>query len=125
MDIPETEQAMIEALERGETVVVNVRKWGHSHVITWAMQRNLFQYIGRDCGKYAESPWHNPFKEGIHGDRQEVIEQYAVYVQGQPELLSALPLLRGKALGCWCAPKPCHGDVLLELLKEGEGSQNA
>ena len=24
--------------------------------------------------------------------------------------------LRGKRLGCWCAPKPCHGDVLVELV---------
>jgi hypothetical protein len=23
--------------------------------------------------------------------------------------------LRGKDLVCWCAPKPCHGDVLLRL----------
>jgi uncharacterized protein DUF4326 len=23
--------------------------------------------------------------------------------------------LRGKVLGCWCSPKPCHGDVLLEV----------
>jgi hypothetical protein len=22
--------------------------------------------------------------------------------------------LRGKALGCWCASEPCHGDVLAE-----------
>ncbi|HEY1865170.1 MAG TPA: DUF4326 domain-containing protein [Roseiarcus sp.] len=21
--------------------------------------------------------------------------------------------MRGKDLACWCAPKPCHGDVLL------------
>lgn len=23
--------------------------------------------------------------------------------------------LRGKALGCWCAPDTCHGHVLAEL----------
>ena len=28
---------------------------------------------------------------------------------------AALPELRGKILGCWCAPKVCHGDVLVEL----------
>ena len=24
--------------------------------------------------------------------------------------------LAGKRLGCYCAPKPCHGDVLVELV---------
>lgn len=23
--------------------------------------------------------------------------------------------LKGKVLGCWCAPNSCHGDVLTEL----------
>jgi hypothetical protein len=27
-----------------------------------------------------------------------------------------LEVLRGKTLGCWCKPEPCHGDVLVELL---------
>jgi hypothetical protein len=29
--------------------------------------------------------------------------------------MAALPELRGKDLICWCAPKPCHADVLLDL----------
>jgi Domain of unknown function (DUF4326) len=29
--------------------------------------------------------------------------------------MTALPELRGKTLVCWCAPLPCHGDVLVEL----------
>ena len=36
----------------------------------------------------------------------------------QPELLAALPELAGKTLGCWCAPKACHGDVLARLAAE-------
>jgi hypothetical protein len=28
--------------------------------------------------------------------------------------------LKGKVLGCWCKPMPCHGDILLQLLKENE-----
>ena len=34
------------------------------------------------------------------------------YLPYKPSLLSRLPELRGKALGCWCAPEPCHADVL-------------
>lgn len=33
------------------------------------------------------------------------------------ELVRRLPELRGKDLACWCAlDKPCHADVLLELV---------
>lgn len=28
---------------------------------------------------------------------------------------TALPLIRGKNLACWCKPGPCHADVLLEF----------
>lgn len=32
--------------------------------------------------------------------------------------------LKGKILGCWCAPLPCHGDTLAELANgEGEGEE--
>jgi hypothetical protein len=30
-------------------------------------------------------------------------------------LMAALGELRGLVLGCWCAPRPCHGDVLVRL----------
>jgi hypothetical protein len=66
-------------------------------------------YIGRG------SPWGNPFREGIDGTREEVIARYETRLMTQPELLAQLPSLRGKRLGCYCAPKPCHGDVLLRL----------
>lgn len=68
-----------------------------------------FIYIGRG------SKWGNPFKIGVHGSREEVIMKYAEWLLTQPELLDALPELRGQNLGCYCAPEPCHGDILLEL----------
>jgi hypothetical protein len=69
-------------------------------------------YIGRG------SKWGNPFKIGKDGTREEVIDKYREYILNKPELLAALPELKGKVLGCWCAPKACHGDVLIELIKE-------
>lgn len=66
-------------------------------------------YIGRP------SKWGNPFAIGRDGTREEVIEKYRAWLLGQPELLAALPELKGKVLGCWCAPQACHGDVLVEL----------
>jgi hypothetical protein len=44
-----------------------------------------------------------------------VITKYRAYIQNHPELLAQVHELKGKVLGCWCNPKPCHGDVLAEL----------
>ena len=73
-------------------------------------------YIGRP------SKWGNPFSDRpgtsalfICESRAEAIIEYEYWLQDQPELLAALPELRGKILGCWCKPKACHGDVLVRL----------
>ena len=72
-------------------------------------------YIGRP------SKWGNPFVPGRDGTRAEVLDKYRGHVLSNPDLMEALPELEGKILGCWCVPKPCHGDVLIELLK-GDGA---
>lgn len=72
-------------------------------------------YIGRG------SRWGNPFKIGVDGTREEVIEKYKVWILSQPPLLNEVSRLRGKVLGCWCKPKACHGDVLVELLEKSNG----
>jgi hypothetical protein len=69
-------------------------------------------YIGRP------SKWGNPFKSGRDGTLEEVIEKYREYVLGNAFLMGSLPELKGKTLGCWCKPKRCHGDVLVELAEE-------
>lgn len=66
-------------------------------------------YIGRP------SKWGNPFAIGRDGTREQVIEKYRGWVMSQPHLMGALSQLKGKRLGCWCAPLACHGDVLKEL----------
>ena len=50
-------------------------------------------------------------------ERERVIAAYREWVVAQPELLGSLEELRGRRLGCWCAPRRCHGDVLVELLE--------
>ena len=60
--------------------------------------------------------WGNPFKMGIDGTREEVIEMYKDYIQDNLFLIEELKKLRPKRLLCWCAPKACHGDVLVEML---------
>ena len=72
-------------------------------------------YIGRG------SPWGNPYKIGVDGDRAEVIEKYrdyayAKWVEDQAYGIDWLEPLKGKDLVCYCAPLACHGDVLLEIM---------
>ncbi|MGH9344373.1 MAG: DUF4326 domain-containing protein [Terriglobia bacterium] len=69
-------------------------------------------YIGRP------SKWGNRFVIGKDGTREQVIEKYKAWVVRQPQLMAALPELKGKTLGCWCAPRACHGDVLAELVED-------
>jgi hypothetical protein len=68
-------------------------------------------YIGRP------SKWGNPFVLGKDGNREEVIKKYAEWISTNYALRDDLHELKGKVLGCWCAPQPCHGDILIELLE--------
>jgi len=63
-------------------------------------------YIGRP------SKWGNPFNIGKDGNREEVIRKYEEYLLSNKKLMNDIHELRGKILGCWCAPLACHGDIL-------------
>lgn len=65
--------------------------------------------------------WGNPFIIGEDGTREEVIEKYESYIRSRPDLMARIHELKDKTLGCWCAPKACHGDVLIKLVKELDG----
>lgn len=73
-------------------------------------------YIGRG------SKWGNPYVIPRDGNRQEVIDLFEMHLVGNPELMKALPELKGKALGCFCKPKACHGDVLKRYADAGESN---
>ena len=67
-------------------------------------------YIGRP------SKWGNPFALAGEHSRPEVIAKYEAHLRKEMEMGRLDPVeLRGKVLGCWCAPKACHGDVLLRF----------
>lgn len=67
-------------------------------------------YIGRP------SKWGNPFVIGKDGTRQEVITKYKMWIRLRSDLYEqARTELKGKILGCFCAPLSCHGDVLAEI----------
>jgi len=76
-------------------------------------------YIGRP------SKWGNPIKLLAERERPFVLANYRAWLDGDVHLAAVYGKpptkeeiqaeLKGKTLGCWCAPKPCHGDVLLEI----------
>lgn len=73
-------------------------------------------YIGRG------SPFGNPFRFGRHRDREEAIESYGEYfhrkLRFDKEFLKEVNGLRDKTLACFCAPKPCHGQVIIDFLED-------
>jgi hypothetical protein len=52
--------------------------------------------------------------DASHEEREEVIRKYERHLVDSG-LINDIHQLCGKDLVCWCAPLPCHGDVLLRL----------
>lgn len=106
-------------LEQGLAVVVNRRKSGpHARLWAWAEAQGIAVYVGRGDpyqGRWTESDWHNPYRGG---DPAELVAKYRRHLERTPELLERIGELEGKALGCWCAPGPCHADALAELANQ-------
>lgn len=75
-------------------------------------------FIGRP------SKYGNPFTHLKHlggpliivDSREEAILRYEEWLMEQPELISSIKKeLKGKILGCFCAPLACHGDILMKV----------
>jgi len=80
-------------------------------------------YIGRP------SKWGNPFThikdrntlaKFVVATRQDAVNAYRKWITDGDgrHLLQDLHELKGKTLGCWCSPLPCHGNVLVKLIEE-------
>lgn len=74
-------------------------------------------YIGRG------SKWGNPYShmsdtkaEFKVETREEAIENYKSYLISNKALMDSLHELKDKNLLCYCSPRQCHGDILLETL---------
>lgn len=117
--MPETERTAVPQAERrriveaGGSVLANLRQGRDTELLAWARETGRYQRIDR------RSKWGSPFRLESEGERPAMIERYRGYLAGRPELLADLDELRGKVLACWCYPKACHGDVLLDRLGEG------
>lgn len=69
-------------------------------------------YVGRP------TKFGNPFKVSAAQPRGTAIELFRrwVYEPEQDWLHTAAQTeLRGKDLVCWCAPRPCHADIWMEI----------
>jgi hypothetical protein len=90
-------------------------------------QRDAYDiYIGRGRCPRTGRPgkWGNPFSHRqsrvagviVVGSIDEAIEPYRLHLWEEIRLgrlpLARLAALHGKRLGCWCAPRRCHGEVL-------------
>ena len=52
--------------------------------------------------------------------RVEAVAAYCRRLLAHPDLLALVPELRGKTLGCWCAPALCHAHILATLAETPE-----
>ena len=90
-----------------KTTVVNIRRDDYE------------VYIGR-AGKGLDGYFGNPFRLGSESQRQEILERYAAYfynrLERDPEFKRRVLQLKTKVLGCFCAPRACHGDVIAKYL---------
>lgn len=102
--------------------VVHCRKEEYTH------------YCGRWPQWKAEKEGQNPLanmyahvQSGIAGvtiveSRDEAIRRFEEDARSDPRINGAIMALPEDAvLGCWCKPKACHCDVIVELWKEWHG----
>ena len=87
-------------------------------------------YIGR-AGQGQDGYFGNPIRHGVlcpqcgrvHPDRAATIPCFRAYFgkrfANDPEFRRRVSELRGKTLGCFCAPAACHGNVYVEALESG------
>ena len=104
------EREMLDKIEKGETVVINMNI--HFHVLKYAKDKGIYKQIDR----YSE--FGNPFFLDSDGNRDQVCDGYIEYFKHKRSLHNKIKDLKGKVLGCHCAPLRCHGDHLKHLADE-------
>jgi hypothetical protein len=109
----------------------SVRQHWDAQTGEWDDER--YTYIGREMPslnlRLPQSKWANPFRITHDSDEMRflAVKDFGDWLMNQDALVSQIEELRGKMLVCWCksdgkghGDRRCHGDVLVELLKESE-----
>lgn len=94
---------------------------------------NIRNYVPKPNERFIrvdrKSPLGNPFYMRSESMRDEVCEKYKAYFHKKvskrdplimgalQEIIDVLKSGTSVALACWCAPKRCHGEVILEYVK--------
>ncbi len=98
----------------------------HWNPKTQSWDSDEYVYIGRYNQAYnlPRSAWANTFPITLDTptNRTEAVTSYRKTLKElfyeKPMTKNSLEDLRGKTLVCWCSPKACHGDVIMEMLGE-------
>ena len=96
-------------INKMKTKVVNIKN------------ENYDVYIGR-AGRGQSGYFGNPFRLLDNETRGATIERYKSYfyqrLESDPQFREQIHALKGKTLGCFCKPYPCHGDIICEYLNK-------
>lgn len=102
------------------TTVVNIKKTDQYDILVGrpTIFGNLWSHLDNSIAQFKVE------------SREVAIENYRIWLKGEgfldveqerrEKILDGLESLRGKILGCFCRPKSCHADVLIELLGENQ-----
>ena len=76
-------------------------------------------YIGR-AGRGQDGYFGNPFTVTAEQSRGASLDKYRAYffdrIKNDIDFCKRINALKGKTLGCFCKPYPCHGDIIAEYL---------
>ncbi len=82
-------------------------------------------YIGRGSifgNPYTHIKNKNTKAEFIVNTREEAVEKYRKYfynkINADKNFKNEVLKLKNKTLGCFCKPKACHGDIIVEYLEK-------
>lgn len=103
----------------------NLKEWMQDPNNAYIGRRGIV-FIDKERYPNTDSVWANPYRVKADG-RKLCLSQYETYIRKQltaPDLLHELKSLKGKTLGCWCKPEPCHGDILIKLINEYFGADS-
>lgn len=91
----------------------------NSAPVNWQKRPDEYVYIGRP------GPFGNPFplKEPANtSSRTQSIEKFRKYfverLHDDKEFYDMVKSLDGKTLVCYCAPRACHGDIIVEYVEK-------
>lgn len=97
-----------------KTQLVNLRKFELEDIDT---------YIGKKSDTYdlSDSPFSNPFDKSEYG-RENAVKHFKLYFYRryleEKDFRMALHDIEGDTLGCWCYPRRCHGEVIVDILNK-------